>query len=249
MKKIALVMTLYCASAALPLDGFAQSGFGGGGGNSGGGGSGLGGSGTGLGGLGGGLGGAGGGLGGTSGLGQNTGLGGLGGQQQGQLGQQGQQGFLGRTPAEQGFLGANTQTQQGQMGNRQQSGGNRRAGGNRNGNPMNMANQLQQMGNGNQTSSGSQLPPIRPRQTLGFVYTTPSIKIVSANLGTRIIKKPGLENVNLSVDPSGELVLKGEVASIEKAKLAENLVRLEPGVLKIRNELTYPPQPSDEQSP
>jgi osmotically-inducible protein OsmY len=69
---------------------------------------------------------------------------------------------------------------------------------------------------------------------------------VSTKLETRLNKMTVLKgsNVNLSVNPEGELVLKGKVASAEQAKLAENMARLEPGVRSVRNELTFPEAPS-----
>jgi hypothetical protein len=91
-----------------------------------------------------------------------------------------------------------------------------------------------------QTSSLTRSSTIRPRQRLGFeVAARPTEKIVST-ISTRIdkiaLKKPALKQVN--VELRGEqIVLSGKVKSINDSKLAENLLRLEPGVRSIRNEL------------
>jgi hypothetical protein len=261
MRRIILFATFVTICTASPFVCLAQNNFGQGGGNSGGGfgggnsGSGFGGAGGGSGfgggvgsGAGGGLGGsnfggAGGGLGGGGGFGQTGGAAGMNGQQQGQ-------GFLGRnTNQQQGFLGRNTQGQgQGQLGNQNQNAGNRRAGANRNGNQNSNNNNMANMQNGQQNGRGatSQLPQIRPRQKVGFEYSKPQLANVSTKLETRLTKRPGLKGLNLSVDPSGDLVLKGQVASADEAKIAENLARLEPGVQNVRNELSFPSPKSDE---
>ena len=178
--------------------------------------------------------------GGNGGFGQNGagGAAGMNGQQQGQ------QGFLGRNTNQNQFLGRNVQGGQGgQGGNQNQTGNNRRGAANRNGGNQanNMANMMQQQnGQTNARGVASQYPPVRPRQTVGFTYSKPQLATVSVKLETRLTKRSELKAVSVSVDPSGDLVLKGQVASADDAMRAENLIRLEPGVQNIRNELTYP---------
>jgi osmotically-inducible protein OsmY len=53
-------------------------------------------------------------------------------------------------------------------------------------------------------------------------------------------------DVHFTLDDSGQVVMTGQVKSEEQARLAENVVRLEPGVNKVRNELTYPETPSNQ---
>jgi osmotically-inducible protein OsmY len=45
------------------------------------------------------------------------------------------------------------------------------------------------------------------------------------------------KNVQIEVDPSGELILTGIVKSAEERKLAEAYLRLEPGVTNIVNSI------------
>jgi osmotically-inducible protein OsmY len=253
--KRSVFLLLLTMIASAPLVCLAQGGFGQGTGGSGGGGGGMGGGGMGAGGGFGGGGNTGGmgmggnslggnslgntGMGGMGGFGQNTGAGGAG--MAGQ--QQGQQQFLGRTNNQNGaFLGRTAQGQTGQMGNQQQ-GANRRTGGNRNNNNnqmMNMANQQQQAMGGNGSNAVRQFPQVRPRQKVGFEYSKPQLVAVTGNVQTRFQTRSELSGVNVSLEPTGEVVIRGQVASAEKAKLAENLARLEPGVTKVRNELSYP---------
>ncbi|WP_010585695.1 BON domain-containing protein [Schlesneria paludicola] len=262
MRQIALYAALISISAGFPVSAIAQfggggtgnqSGFGGSGGTGGFGGTGgLGGIGSGGlggtsgrggagGGLGGGLGGTTNGLGGAGGFGQTGTQGAMNGQQQGQN-------FLGRNTNTNQFLGRNIQGQgQGLQGN--QNNGNRRAGGNGNRNNNNPNNQGNQM-NGGQNGGGqaSQLPPVRPRQMVGFTYSKPQLAAVSTKLEVRLRKMSSLTDVNMTVEPTGELVLRGQAASRHDAKLAEDMARMEPGVNVVRNEMTYPdpkPEPVD----
>ena len=243
MHRAILLFAVLTAIVESPRLSFAHGGGGGGfGGQAGGaaGGGGFGGQAGGFGGQAGGLGGQAGGLGGAGGFGQggaNTGQNGTG-QQQGQA-------FLGRNTNTNQFLGRNAQGQ-GQTGNLNQNGaGNRRGGANRGANGQNGFNQ-QQGGMAGGNGSARQAAPIRPRQKVAFTYPTPQLQIVSVKLETRLNKMTALKSVNLSVDPSGELVMKGEVASVSEAKLAENLARMEPGVRTVRNELSFPSPVSDE---
>lgn len=263
MRRITLLTLILTLCFADPLLSQAQQGgggFGGGGGGSSGGfgggsssggfgGSSFGGS-TGLGGGGfGGTGGSGGfggtGMGGsTGGFGQtNTGVGGMGNQQgAGFLGVNNntQNQFLGRN-LQQGQTGANGMMNQNGMTN------NRRATNNRGANNQNMMNNQQMQGgmNGGGGANRQQVV-IRARQKIAFSHTAPDLPTVSTKLETRLNKMPALKSskVNLSVSEKGVLILKGQVASAEQAKLAENLARLEPGVRAVQNELTFPDAPS-----
>lgn len=275
MRRILVYVALLSVALGSPVVSMAQSGFGGNGGGGGGGGFGGGGGGGGMGGGGlggGGLGGGGmggsgmggGGLGGSgfggSGMGGSgmggSGMGGtgtFGGQSPfgqtgatGMNGQQGQQQFLGRNTNTNQFLGRNVQGV-GQNGMNQNT-TNRRGLANRGGNQANNINNQQQGGPANARGQANQLPPIRPRQKVAFEYSRPQLAAVSTKLEVRLNKMPVFQgkSVKLSVDPSGEVVLKGNVPSARDAKLAENLARLEPGVYNIRNELTYPTDAADE---
>ena len=166
------------------------------------------------------------------------------------MGNQQGQGFLGVNTNQNQFLGRNVQGQgmTGQNGMLNQGGaGNRRATANRGGmnnqNQNMMNNQMQGGMGGGFGGANKAAPVIRARQKIAFTHTAPHLPTVSTNLETRLNKMTVFKkasNLNLSVNPGGELVLKGAVASAEQAKLAENLARLEPGVRTVRNELTFP---------
>lgn len=229
------------------MSGFGSSGMGGMG--MGMGGSGMGG--MGMGGMGGtGMGGFGSGMGGM-GMG-NTAMGGMGGMN----GQQGQ-GFLGRNNQNSGFLGRNTQGANGQQMNMnmmsgQQNGANNRGraaqrGGNRNN--MNNMNNNNMNNMNNQQAGRVAYPQIIPRQVVAFEYSRPQLQGVSTNLQTRLDKMSvntrqpalkGLKDLKVGVDDSGTLVLQGQAPTEEAARKVEDLVRLEPGVQNVRNEITYP---------
>lgn len=104
------------------------------------------------------------------------------------------------------------------------SGGNQNAMGNNNNNPRNN---------------------IRPRQKVSFEHpVVPPTEILAAahvRLGRLSQRYPSLKNVAIEMDQPGTVVLRGDVDSYEAARLAENLMRLEPGVLTVKNELRYPP--------
>lgn len=198
--------------------------------------------------MGGGLGGTGGfggtGMGGsTGGFGQtNTGMGGMGTQQgTGFLGVNNNQNqFLGRN-VQQGQTGANGMLNQNGMNNNRRTTNNRGMNNN-----QQMMNNQQMQGMGGAGGANRQQVTIRARQKIAFTHTAPDLPTVSSKLETRLNKMPALKSskVNLSVSDKGVLILKGEVASAEQAKLAENMARLEPGVRTVQNDLTYPTAPS-----
>ncbi len=218
-------------SSASGASGFGGSGFGSQGSSFGSSGfGGLGGSG-GLGGLGdGGVGGAGGNRGGTgfgnsgSGSGNNQGA--------------NQAGFVGRNVNPNQFIGLNTLTggNQGQLNNGRQN--LLGALGNRNAN-------LSGQQNLNPTNSGQNQPtPLRARQKIAFEYSKPQPAAIHSAVQLRLGKFSSrnalLKNITVSVDDRGVAVLHGDAGSASTARLAENLVRQEPGVKSVRSELTYP---------
>ena len=50
-----------------------------------------------------------------------------------------------------------------------------------------------------------------------------------------------LQGVSVQPGTDGQMVLTGQVATAEARRLAGNLVRMEPGVRRIKNELTVAP--------
>jgi hypothetical protein len=82
---------------------------------------------------------------------------------------------------------------------------------------------------------------VRPRQRVAFGYDPPTVAAVNAVVQTRIerlsTRRPELADVSLVLDGSGVARLRGAVPDAESARLAVAIVRLEPGVLTVENEL------------
>ncbi len=149
-------------------------------------------------------------------------------------------GILGRnTNQNQGILGRNAQNQ-GAGGNNGGLGGGRGGGGNRGNSGLNSQN-----GGGGNGANANQAPLVRPRQKVAFDVRLPTSGVMQTTLETRLTKlsvkkAPGLKSVMVAVEDKGEVVLRGEVGSASESKLAETMVRFEPGVRTVRNELTFP---------
>ena len=81
---------------------------------------------------------------------------------------------------------------------------------------------------------------VRPRQKVAFEYNVKAAETVAATASVRMdritLKNPSLKGVAVAVQDN-QIVLRGKVKTPEQARLAENLVRLEPGVRSVRNEL------------
>jgi len=188
-------------------------------------------------GLGGGMGGAG-----AGGLGAM----GMGGNGMGALGQNQGGGFIGGNN-NQGLIGRNNQNQNGMGGMNgmmnQFGGGNMNRG--QRGN-LNM-NSINSMFGNNNNSNANTAPPIRPRQKVAFDYPVPKGDALQTNLQVQLTavakRNPKLSNVLVSTGDAGEVILRGAVKTEADAKLAEHLVRFEPGVRSVRNELTFTATP------
>jgi len=147
--------------------------------------------------------------------------------------------FLGRTA--QGQTNLNGQTGNTGRGNRGNQGGGRQ-----------LDSNLQNILNGGQQGGGgqnSQPPAVRPRQKVAFEYPQPKLEAVIATTQTRLkklaVRYPHLRDVQLAQEGDGTVILRGSAPSETDAKVAENMLRFEPGVRKIRNELTFPPPRPD----
>jgi hypothetical protein len=81
---------------------------------------------------------------------------------------------------------------------------------------------------------------IRPRLRVAFDHSAKSPEVVATNVTTRMnkisLKNPALRGVEIRVDGE-QLVLTGKVKTVEQSRLAANLLRQEPGVKAIRNDL------------
>jgi hypothetical protein len=118
---------------------------------------------------------------------------------------------------------------------------NRRAGGGQNRNQMNQAG----TGAGNQ-----QKTTVRPQLLVAFDYPRPSAETIQESLATRFAKlasKEQFKGIDVEADGSS-VILRGEVDSDRTSRLATILARMEPGVKRVRNELTVkePPPPTPE---
>lgn len=160
---------------------------------------------------------------------------------QGQAAQPFQFGQFGQAVGNAGFIGAN---QSGFVGNRlagQQSGQGL--------NQMMQAFQgLSRGGSGfNSQFGGSERPKlgIRPTQRIAFNHrtSTPAATTtrVTAQLSRVVDRRPELAGVTPVADDAGRIVLRGTVENEEAAALAVALVRLEPGVGEVVNELAVAP--------
>ncbi len=144
-----------------------------------------------------------------------------------------QNGFIGGRNQQQQFIGGNQRT--GQQTNRQQ--GNQ-AGGNRSqfGNQDNFGGMNQQ----NQ-SSANQRRTVRPQQKVAFEIPQRSENEIRSTIQTRfdpLNQNTSLKGVKFDLDSEGIVTLSGSVESASAKQLAVNIVRLEPGVKKVVNELT-----------
>jgi len=208
--------------------------------------SGLAGSGLGTGGLG------------TGGLGTGgLGTGGLGGQQSanplgtsagatqlGQLSGTIGQGFVGRSDNVGRFVGERQAGQQNSQARRNFSGTGNTG---RRGTGANNVNRNGGNQNGNRFGGNRSQMTIRPVQRVAFQYPRRSNTRISTALQGRLQRlaerRPQLQGISLTMSDQGEVVLRGEVDSESAKGLVANIIRLEPGVRKVRNELTVTPEP------
>lgn len=100
-----------------------------------------------------------------------------------------------------------------------------------------------QSGNRNGGQSQPDRLPLRPTLRVGFDYspTTAAATVSSPRFASRFSgiaeRRPQLANVNVTTDDGGRVVLRGTVATEDSKKLAAALLRLEPGVREVVNEL------------
>ncbi len=83
---------------------------------------------------------------------------------------------------------------------------------------------------------------IRPRQMIAFAYPGRDISVLSGEVTGRFVRMErsdiSLQGVAIEITPQGTAVLTGVVADEGSKKLAELMVRLEPGVRSVVNKLT-----------
>lgn len=166
----------------------------------------------------------------AQGLSQNSRTAGTGAADLGQstLSQGNQNQFIGGRNQQQGFVGDNQRTGQ-QQNNRQQQQNNRQGGNNDN----NQNNQGQQ--------NQDQRRAIRPQYKVTFDRPQKPAADLRSTLQPRfdsLSRTRSLRGVTYDLDTEGIVVLRGTVETPAQKRLAENVVKLEPGVKKVRNELT-----------
>ena len=102
--------------------------------------------------------------------------------------------------------------------------------------------------NQSQQSTGQQSGTVREIRTalrVGFAFPTASQsqingRLASANLATLgrfTTRRPELSEINVAMNLDGVAVLTGSATSVETRRLAANLMRLQPGVRKVDNQI------------
>lgn len=110
-------------------------------------------------------------------------------------------------------------------------------------------NQFNQFGN-NGRGGGNNIAntqPIQPQLKANFTFSTPAQTVVTGKIDTRFSKlsdRVSVKGVQLS-SSEGVVTIRGTVASDDDRRVAEQLVRLEPGVKSVKNEITVTPKPEE----
>lgn len=152
------------------------------------------------------------------------------------------QGF-GRTGMAGGFGAGGFNQFGGQLGGGQFGGfGQNQFGGNRSqrGNDRN-----QQFGSQNQSTQFNQQPQIVVRSEIAFPYAEQPPVAVATRLEGQLqriaARRPEFGNLAFQLQPNGDVTLRGTVPDESSRRLAAALVRLEPGVRSVKNELAVAP--------
>jgi len=88
-------------------------------------------------------------------------------------------------------------------------------------------------------------PPAAYTTVIGFKYRAPTSNEMLAIVGDVLARSSDLADAKIQVTLDGPVVvLKGDVAGWEQRRLAENLLRLTPGVNAVRNELAVRTPPA-----
>jgi hypothetical protein len=77
----------------------------------------------------------------------------------------------------------------------------------------------------------------QPRMQVSFAFKPNPLLQITSGMTQKVRNHDQFKNVQIEVDPSGELILTGIVKSAEERKLAEAYLRLEPGVTNIVNSI------------
>ena len=106
---------------------------------------------------------------------------------------------------------------------------------------------INSIGNG-QGNNAEPQAQVRIRPQISFNYSTrptPTVNSAIQTQFTRITRRGSdFSNIDFELGDAGVVVLRGTVPSDQTARLAAALVRLEPGVRTVRNELQTVPSPT-----
>jgi hypothetical protein len=102
--------------------------------------------------------------------------------------------------------------------------------------------------NFNQSGSGqSSTRQVRPRYRLGFEYPRAPAAEVTSRIDVQLSRltesNSQFAGVQIAINPEGIAELRGAAPSEDASRLIENIVRLEPGVRGVDNQITVPPTP------
>ena len=153
------------------------------------------------------------------------------------------QSLLNQGNTQNGFIGGRNQQQQFIGGN--PAGQNARQQQNQFGNQGRQSRQNQDDNNGQnqQNQNNNQRRAVRPQQKVAFEVPRRTETDIRSTLLSKFEgqnQNPALRGVAFEMDSEGIVTLRGEVETTAARQLAANVVRLEPGVRKVVNELTVP---------
>ncbi len=168
-----------------------------------------------------------------------------------QPGQARQGGFVGRSDNSGRFVGQSMAGQQtggatsaGRGGSTRRTGSNGGFGGNNGGFGGGFGGQFgNQFGNQFGGAGTTAARVIRPQQRVAFEYNVPETAVVQETITTRFqsLPTPLMRGLTIAPEADGVFVLRGEVKSVAESKLAAAMLRQEPGVKTVRNELSITP--------
>ncbi len=146
-------------------------------------------------------------------------------------------GFVGRGNPRGRFIGARQSTSQGGEASSVRRGGQQRPGGVRA-----TGSEGPQGSAGNLRAAGSSQRAIRARERIAFDYTVPRPTAIQAALVAQFAvlaeRYPLFSDIDVQTTANGQVTLRGKVPSDDDRRLIELIVRLQPGVRSVQNELT-----------
>jgi hypothetical protein len=100
----------------------------------------------------------------------------------------------------------------------------------------------------NQSGSGqSSTRQVRPRYRLGFDFAPAPATQITSRIDVHLTRltesNPQFAGVQIAINDQGIAELRGEAPTEDASRLIENIVRMEPGVRGVDNQLAVPPTP------